>query len=455
MKLLNILAEALSAEKEAALKAKFVNKKSKDDETQPAENDPNKISEKEFKALLDIDETPNGTYLNWIIPRYAKLDRTERKRFFEDGHNEAIKILLPFFDRFKQKIKKLNIDGFQADINLYKTLRDFENVVGVAKSKIEGEGEEQVNAGPEKLRGAFIAPVTVLGQTPSGFIVYKVPQTCKGDEACYKKYLDITGCGDQTQSFSSNKEKEPAPKAGYRVTWCTRNTGQFNNYLNNGPYYVFKNWNTRRQYQLHYESGQLKDESDQEIRSYNSSLQKEFLQFLLDKTGTIPPSSFSFDLDLSKFKYGETEDGLPLYKVADRIYIDTGINKNILYFYDTDTNKLKTSDGQIASIKKIVTKPYMGLVKAVYKEGAKLPALYRVLLNLDVPDKSITIPTSLNLSGSDITELPENLIIDGDLDLSGSKMEKLPNTLTVKGVLNISGLGLKPSPNVKAGKVIY
>jgi hypothetical protein len=454
MKLLNILAEALSTEKEAALRAKFVNKKNKDDETQPEERDPNKISDKEFKALLDIDETPNGTYLNWIIPRYAKLDRTERKRFFEDGHNEEVKLLLPFFDRFKQKIKKLNIDGFQADINLYKTLRDFENVVSVAKSKIEGEGE-QINAGPEKLRGAFIAPITVLGQTPSGFVVYKVPQTCKGDEACYKKYLDITGCGDQTQNFSSNRETEPTPKAGYRVTWCTRNTGQFNSYLNNGPYYVFKNWNTRRQYQLHYESGQLKDESDAEIRSYNSSLQKEFLQFLLDKTGTIPPSSFSFDLDLSKFKYGETEDGLPLYKVADRIYIDTGTTKNILYYYDTDTNKLKTADGQAASIKKVVTKPYMGLVKIAYKEGAKLPALYRILLNLDVPDKTITIPTSLNLSGSDITELPENLIIDGDLDLSNSKIEKLPNTLQVKGVLNISGLGLKPSPNVRAGKIIY
>ena len=455
MKLLNILAEALSAEKEAALRAKFVNKKSKDDETQPEERDPNKISDKEFKALLDIDETPNGTYLNWIIPRYVKLDRTERKRFFEDGHNEEVKTLLPFFDRFKQRIKKLNIDGFQADINLYKTLRDFENVINVAKAKIEGEGEEQVNAGPEKLRGAFIAPITVLGQTPSGFVVYKIPQTCKGDDACYKKYLDITGCGDQTQNFNPSKETEPAPKSGYRVTWCTRNTGMFNNYLNNGPYYVFKNWNTRRQYQLHYESGQLKDESDSEIKHYNSPMQKEFLQFLLDKAGTIPPSSFSFDLDLSKFKYGETEDGLPLYKVADKIYIDTGTTRNVLYYYDTDTNKLKTSDGQVASIKKIVTKPYMGLVKAVYKEGAKLPALYRVLLNLDVPDKTITIPTSLNLSGSDITELPENLIIDGDLDLSGSKLKKLPNILTVKGVLNISGLGLKPSSNVRAGKVIY
>jgi hypothetical protein len=62
---------------------------------------------------------------------------------------------------------------------------------------------------------------------------------------------------------------------------------------------------------------------------------------------------------------------------------------------------------------------------------------------------------SLDLSGSDITELPENLIINGDLDLSNSKIKKLPNTLQVKGVLNISGLGLKPSPNVRAGKIIY
>jgi hypothetical protein len=455
MKLLNILAEALSAEKEAALRAKFVNKKNKDDETQPEERDPNKISDKEFKALLDIDETPNGTYLNWIIPRYVKLDRTERKRFFEDGHNEEVKLLLPFFDRNKQRIKRLNIDGFQADVNLYKTLRDFENIISAAKAKIEGEGEKQVEAGPEKLRGVFIAPITILGQTPSGFVVYKVPQTCKGDEACYKKYLDITGCGDPTQNFDPSKETEPAPKSGYRVTWCTR-SGQFNTYLNQGPYYVFKNWNTRRQYQLHYESGQLKDEADKEIKAYNNDIYKEFLQFLLDTNGTIPPSSFGFNLDLSKFKHGETEDGFPLYKVADKIYIDTGTNRNILYYYDTDINLLKTSDGEKASVKKVVTKPYMDLVKIVYKEGAKLPALYRVILNLDMEGKRIPPTTfSLDLSGSDITELPENLIIDGDLDLSNSKIKKLPNTLQVKGVLNISGLGLKPSPNVRAGKIIY
>ena len=177
MKLLNLLAEALSAEKEKALRDKFVQVVDKDVPKGMVTFEPNKISDKEFKALVDIDQTPNGTYLNWLIPRYVKLDRTERKRFFDDGHNEEVKVLLPFFDKNKQRIKKLNIDGFQPDINLYKTLRDFENIIGVAKSKIEG-GAEEVQAGPEKLRGAFIAPITILGQTPSGFTVYKVPQTC-------------------------------------------------------------------------------------------------------------------------------------------------------------------------------------------------------------------------------------------------------------------------------------
>ena len=102
MRLLHLLAEALSAEKEAALRSKFV--QVKDKENPMAAMDPNKISEKEFKALLDIDETPNGTYLNWIIPRYVKMDRTERQRFFNDGHNEQVKELLVFFDKNKHRV---------------------------------------------------------------------------------------------------------------------------------------------------------------------------------------------------------------------------------------------------------------------------------------------------------------------------------------------------------------
>ena len=40
-----------------------------------------------------------------------------------------------------------------------------------------------------------------------------------------------------------SKEGEPAPRSGYRVAWCTRGS-MFDSYLTNGPYYVFKNWNS-------------------------------------------------------------------------------------------------------------------------------------------------------------------------------------------------------------------
>jgi len=473
MKLLNLLAEALSAEKEKALRDKFVQVVDKNVPKGMVTFEPNKISDKEFKALVDIDSTPNGTYLNWLIPRYVKLDRTERKRFFDDGHNEEIKVFLPFFDKNKQRIKKLNIDGFQPDINLYKTLRDFENIIGVAKSKMEG-GAEEVQAGPEKLRGAFIAPITVLGQTPSGFTVYKVPQKCKGDDACYKKYLEITGCGDQEQRFVPSKEKEEAPKSGYRVTWCTRNTGMFNSYLSNGPYYLFKNWNTRRQYQLHYESGQLKDESDAEIRSYNSPIQKEFLQFLLDKEGRIPSKSMAFDLDLSKFKE-DVIDGFPIYKVGPAYYIDakTGADQsNNLVYYDSNTGLLKTSDGVEAGAKQALKYPYSSLMKflaskksdqgqnllskeTLPEEAYKNWLMIRILGNINIPETARpTIQGNANISSTGIKVLPSNLTITGDFNVSNNPDLTLPPGLKVGGTLDIRGTKIDRVPPGTAGKVI-
>lgn len=473
MKLLNLLAEALSAEKEKALRDKFVQVVDKDVPKGMTTFEPNKISDKEFKALVDIDQTPNGTYLNWLIPRYVKLDRTERKRFFDDGHNEEVKALLPFFDKNKQRIKKLNIDGFQPDINLYKTLRDFENIIGVAKAKIEGSSEE-VQAGPEKFRGAFIAPITILGQTPSGFTVYKIPQKCKGDEACFRKYLEITGCGDQEQRFTPSKEKEEAPKSGYRVTWCTRNTGQFNSYLSNGPYYLFKNWNTRRQYQLHYESGQLKDEADQEIRSYNSPVQKEFLQFLLDKEGRIPTSHMAFDLDLSKFKE-DVVDGFPIYKVGPAYYIDakTGADQsNNLVYYDSNTGLLKTSNGTEAGAKQALKFPYISLMKFLANkkdnggnsllsketlpgEAYKNWLMIRILGNINIPETARpTIQGNANISSTGVKTLPSNLTITGDFNISNNPDLTLPPGLKVGGTLDIRGTKIDRVPPGTAGKVI-
>jgi hypothetical protein len=458
MRLLDLLAEAISQEKQQALKDKFV---------VGAEEkgfQPNKMTQKEFDLILKIDESPNGKYLNWLLPRYAKLDRTERARFIKDGHNEEVKNGLEWFEKNAKRVKKVMPD-FKNDINQYKELQDFENEIGVAKAKVEG-GEGEVQAGPEKLRGAFIAPIKLIGKTPSGFVVYRVPQECKGDEACYKKYLDLTGCGDQSQNFSPDKEGREAPASGYRVVWCTRNTGNFNNYLTNGPYYLFKNWDTRRQYQLHYESGQLKDEANKDINGYNSKIQNEFLQFLLDTEGRIPTKSMSFNLDLSKFKQGDAE-GFPIYKIGPLYYIDAKIGEeqqNKLVYFDSETSQIKNVDGTSASTKNALRAPYNKLIKYLYENGLFTPEkgskaygdwmAIRVFSNLNIPPTaSPKIKGNINLSGTAITELPNNLTIDGDLNLSNSSITKLPENLKVTGILNVQGTGIKVPQGV-ASKVI-
>ena len=217
MRLLHLLAEALSAEKEAALRNKFV--QVKDKENPMAAMDPSKISEKEFKALLDIDETPNGTYLNWIIPRYVKLDRTERKRFFEDGHNERVKELLTFFNNPSNKpalkrsinnpIIKDKVGNIYLDINQYKSLHDFESIMSSVKSLISYE-ENPTNdqttgkkGGEPKFVSALQYPQKI-GTTPSGFTVYKIPQSCKGSKECFREYRQLIGDRKSTRLNSSH-----------------------------------------------------------------------------------------------------------------------------------------------------------------------------------------------------------------------------------------------------------
>lgn len=64
---------------------------------------------------------------------------------------------------------------------------------------------------------------------------------------------------------------------------------------------------------------------------------------------------------------------------------------------------------------------------------------------------------NLNLRGmSEITELPENLIVEGDLDLRGTGIIFLPNDLTVKGNLNIEGTKIRILPSdLSVGGSLY
>ncbi len=56
----------------------------------------------------------------------------------------------------------------------------------------------------------------------------------------------------------------------------------------------------------------------------------------------------------------------------------------------------------------------------------------------------LTVGGTLDLSGTGITALPDDLTVSGSLDLSGTGITALPDGLTVGGTLDLSGTGIKP-----------
>ena len=58
----------------------------------------------------------------------------------------------------------------------------------------------------------------------------------------------------------------------------------------------------------------------------------------------------------------------------------------------------------------------------------------------------LIVSGSLDLSGTKITSLPDNLTVGDWLDLSGTKITSLPDNLTVGGWLDLSGTGITALP---------
>ena len=63
-----------------------------------------------------------------------------------------------------------------------------------------------------------------------------------------------------------------------------------------------------------------------------------------------------------------------------------------------------------------------------------------------LPD-NLTVGEWLDLSGAPITSLPDNLTVGGSLDLSGTPITSLPDNLTVGGSLNLSGTPITSLPD--------
>lgn len=77
-------------------------------------------------------------------------------------------------------------------------------------------------------------------------------------------------------------------------------------------------------------------------------------------------------------------------------------------------------------------------------------------INYSMKNNRIYIGTDLDLSGSKILQLPDNLSVSGNLMLSESQITTLPNNLSVSGYLDLSETKITNLPkNLSAGWSLY
>jgi len=81
------------------------------------------------------------------------------------------------------------------------------------------------------------------------------------------------------------------------------------------------------------------------------------------------------------------------------------------------------------------------------KKGKPIPFLYKLLYNLLLNENDLIHNGNLNLFGTNITSLPDNLTINGDLNLYGTNISELPNNLTVNGWLYLTHTKITSLPN--------
>ena len=69
------------------------------------------------------------------------------------------------------------------------------------------------------------------------------------------------------------------------------------------------------------------------------------------------------------------------------------------------------------------------------------------ITDYNIEGNNLTVGGSLDLSGTNITSLPDNLTVGGYLDLSGTNITSLPDNLTVGGSLDLRGTNITSLPD--------
>ena len=80
-------------------------------------------------------------------------------------------------------------------------------------------------------------------------------------------------------------------------------------------------------------------------------------------------------------------------------------------------------------------------------KGKLIPFKYKLLYNLPLNESDLIINGFLELYGTKLTWLPDNLTVSSFLDISRSNIKSLPNNLTVNGNLYIEGLQITKLPD--------
>ena len=211
MKLLEVYAKAINEASIAQLQSQFV--------------DTNKVSQEDFDKIKDATGG-KGAYATWMTKKVAdKVLKGEDIYKWKD--------YLQMFNRRKKDFKS-------PDINSYKTQSDIGEFIKKAIELRDEEGKD-----PTKKKGVSKTDKfsdLKIGEV-DGFDVYEIP---KG-----RKDLYNTSC-----------------ELGSGTEWCTatgNTSNYFNQYIDEGPLYIFMKPGSDEKYQFHFESDQFMDKNDQSV----------------------------------------------------------------------------------------------------------------------------------------------------------------------------------------------
>lgn len=348
IKLVNLLKETITEVSVEQLKTQFV--------------DSGKISQKDFEEITNA--TPKTAYITWLAKKVAdKIIKPEDiykyKKYFG------------IFDRRKKEYPF-------TDINQYKTQDDLSQFVSksveISDKESEDISQQKGVSKEDKYKEFYIGSV-------DGFNVYKLPEGRK----------DLYGASCEL---------------GSGTEWCTA-TGKtrehFDEYISEGPLFIFIKPGDKEKYQFNYETDSFMDKDDIDVTS-NKNL-------------------------YSLFKFIESK--YPKYKPPFRLKF---------YF---EPESITIDDYNAGKNLDLTDLPIESLPSGLKVRGDL------IIVNSPItslPDDLTQIGGDLKIANTNISSLPENLkIINGNLSIIDLKSISLPDNLKVKRNMNI--IGVKNFPN--------